>query len=334
MDKNKRKHVRLQCVVCKLFREVRADAARCVTMCRSCHARQNVQQGTLHGESRTAVYRIWRGIRARCNNPKCSAYPRYGARGITVAPEWDCSAGFARFTEHIGPRPSLRHSVDRIDNTEGYVPGNVRWALPQDQARNRPSTYQIAHEGGIYTLVELAQITGHSISSISYAQRKGTLRSKLRSVRRVSGVTGIEAARAALRSARYRCENINAPQYRNYGQRGIYVYDLWCQPRAGFLLFLEHIGPRPTPHHSLDRIDNDGHYVPGNVRWAPAAAQAANQRRTRNITFEGVTRTLKAWAKAANIPQTTLCRRLNSGWSVERALATPSRSRKACDGAY
>lgn len=75
--------------------------------------------------------------------------------------------------------------------------------------------------------------------------------------------------------ARRRCTTPHDPAYKHYGGRGIRVCDEWMQ---SFAKFYDHIGPRPTEQHSLDRIDNDGHYEPGNVRWATKSEQAANQR--------------------------------------------------------
>jgi hypothetical protein len=72
-----------------------------------------------------------------------------------------------------------------------------------------------------------------------------------------------------------RCENPKNPGFKHYGGRGITVCERW---RLSFLDFLADMGPRPSPQHSLDRINNDGNYEPGNCRWATAAEQRRNQR--------------------------------------------------------
>jgi len=72
-------------------------------------------------------------MRQRCRNPNNGEYHNYGARGIKVCAAWD---DFARFVADVGPRPSKRHTLDRINNDKGYEPGNVRWALPATQTRN------------------------------------------------------------------------------------------------------------------------------------------------------------------------------------------------------
>lgn len=75
-----------------------------------------------------------------------------------------------------------------------------------------------------------------------------------------------------------RCENPRHPHYRNYGGRGIAICARW---RESFAAFLADVGPRPSPAHSLDRIDNERGYEPANCRWATRAQQQQNRRHTR-----------------------------------------------------
>lgn len=81
-----------------------------------------------------------------------------------------------------------------------------------------------------------------------------------------------------------RCENPAVPKYKHYGARGIRVCDEW---RKSYPAFLAHLGRKPSPDHSLDRIDNDGNYEPGNVKWSTREEQRNNQRDIRGRRANG-----------------------------------------------
>lgn len=117
-----------------------------------------------HGHSRgggqeTPTYRSWLSMKNRCLNERGAAFARYGGSGIKVCERW---LSFDAFLSDVGERPSLDHSLDRIDGTKGYEPGNVRWATRQEQNRNRRSNRAVVRSDGarFATMVEAAEKTG------------------------------------------------------------------------------------------------------------------------------------------------------------------------------
>lgn len=125
---------------------------------------------------------------------------------------------------------------------------------------------------------------------------------------------------------RQRCNKPRRKEYRYYGGRGIRVCEAWDR---SFSAFLADMGRRPSPSHTLDRINNDGDYEPGNCRWATWSEQNNNTRFNRNITYLGETLTVAQWSKRVGIKRNTLWTRLDGcGWTFERAISTPIDSRK------
>lgn len=123
-------------------------------------------------------------------------------------------------------------------------------------------------------------------------------------------------ARASAKRGRCADSAMNA----RYRDRGISVCERW---EESFANFLSDMGPRPSPKHSLDRIDNNGPYSPDNCRWATRAQQLRNTRRTLLVTFNNETLCAKDWAQKIGISYSTLLGRLRSQWPVADALTMP-----------
>lgn len=104
-----------------------------------------------------------------------------------------------------------------------------------------------------------------------------------------------------------RCTNENDVSYCRYGGRGITVCGEWIN---NFSAFLQHIGCRPSPDHSVDRIDNDKGYEPGNVRWATRSEQQRNRRDSRILTFRGESLLVVEWAAKIGMSYSGLRARL------------------------
>ena len=117
---------------------------------------------------------------------------------------------------------------------------------------------------------------------------------------------------------RQRCHNPNNYGYHKYGGRGIFVCERW---RMSFMNFLLDMGSCPAGK-SIERIDNNGPYEPGNCRWATPKEQACNTRRTRLITYNGITLCMKDWARHLGIAYSTFQERI-AKWPIEKALSLP-----------
>lgn len=120
----------------------------------SCGCIRNIKsskRATTHGLSNTLAYKAWLGIRRRCRDVNHTSYGAYGARGIDVYQPWYESA--AAFVDYVGQPPTPEHTLDRIDNAKGYEPGNVRWATPTEQARNRSVCVAVEFQGMTFPAV-------------------------------------------------------------------------------------------------------------------------------------------------------------------------------------
>lgn len=126
--------------------------------------------------------------------------------------------------------------------------------------------------------------------------------------------------RAIRRDMIRRCYELNNVSYPHYGGRGIKVCNRW---KKSLQYFIEDMGSPPTPNHSLDRIDNNGHYEPSNCKWATIIEQRNNNRRNRLITYKGKTQTMTQWANEVGILYSRLRYRINNNWPIEEALYAP-----------
>jgi hypothetical protein len=115
---------------------------------------------------------------------------------------------------------------------------------------------------------------------------------------------------------RSRCERPTNNRYYTHGGRGVKVCERWLK----FENFLADMGKKPSPKHSVDRIDNDGHYEPSNCRWASPKEQSSNTRRNVFISHNGIILTAQQWADRTGINRRTILQRFRKGWPSDRIL--------------
>lgn len=120
---------------------------------------------------------------------------------------------------------------------------------------------------------------------------------------------------------RARCVNPNNPAYARYGGRGIGVCDRWTD---SFEAFLSDMGEKPSPKHSIERLDNSRGYDPDNCVWADDYQQSQNKRNNRMLTHDGQMLCISEWSRHTGVSVSLLLHRIDKlGWGVSRALTTP-----------
>jgi hypothetical protein len=122
-----------------------------------------------------------------------------------------------------------------------------------------------------------------------------------------------------------RCYDPYHKDYMRYGGRGIKVCAEWLHD---FQAFYSHVGPRPSSLHSIDRINSDGDYEPGNVKWSTTKQQNRNTSFNRLHTIAGITMCTVEWAEALEVDVKAVYSRMRRGWSIEDALHTPIKPRR------
>lgn len=130
--------------------------------------------------------------------------------------------------------------------------------------------------------------------------------------------------KTAWRNMRRRCQNPKNPEYKNYGGRGITVCEEW----RSFDAFYADMGDRPSPKHSLDRLDVNGPYAAFNCAWRTPVEQLNNMRKNRWLTFEGRTQTVAQWARETGLTPGCISGRMLLGWDTKRILTVPRRQPK------
>lgn len=118
------------------------------------------------------------------------------------------------------------------------------------------------------------------------------------------------------RAMRHRCMAPSCKKFPRYGGRGIRICDRW----QDFAVFLADMGPKPSPNHTIERVDNDGHYEPGNCRWATQREQQRNRSSNTVLELDGVRRCLAEWVDVTGINLATIQARKRSGWSDKDTL--------------
>jgi hypothetical protein len=124
-----------------------------------------------------------------------------------------------------------------------------------------------------------------------------------------------------------RCENPAGKSFKDYGARGIRVCQRWklgAGGRTGFECFVSDMGPRP-PGFTIERVQSDGNYEPGNCVWLSKADQSKNRRTVRLVRLGDQVKTVPDWCDVYGLSYWTAIRRIQRGWPPDKAVTTPAR---------
>jgi lambda repressor-like predicted transcriptional regulator len=247
----------------------------------------------IHGDTsskpvwRAPEYIVWVGMIQRCHNPKGTGYSDYGARGIKVCARWRRS--YAHFLEDAGRQPSPKHSIDRINNDGNYEPGNVRWALPAVQARNRRNNHNIEAFGRVRCVTDWATDLGANPATISGRLKRGW--------------TPEDAVSVA--ADKHTDQTITL--------RGKTLSLLGWAKASG-------VSVNTIRHRLLKRG-----WPPEEAIFGMAGSKGLGRKPTVMLTAFGKTRSLNEWSRAIGVGRSTIDMRLARGCSPEEALA-PTRN--------
>jgi len=159
ITKNKDNRTRYKCecdcgnVVCVEARFLfNGDSMSC-----GCFARETfIKRNTKHGGSKTRVYKIWEGMKARCNNSNNPSFEYYGKRNISICDEWEKEfMNFYSWAMSNGYRDDL--TIERINNDGNYEPSNCKWATPKEQNNNTRHNRIVEYEGNKFNLTQLSE---------------------------------------------------------------------------------------------------------------------------------------------------------------------------------
>lgn len=236
-------------------------------------------------------YQSYNNMKGRCLNPKIEEWKHYGGRGITICERW--LAGFRYFLKDMGPKPTKKHTLERIDNSKGYSPDNCKWATRKEQAQNTRRNRLLTFNGDTKCMQEWADELGLNYITIHSRLSKGwTIEEALSTSRK-------EGHRSRSKIITFQGKTATLPEWSEI--IGIHTDTLYYRLKHGW-----------TVENTLTIPPGEGEYIQKNER-----------RNLKKITFQGKTLSISKWAKETGLSNSTIEGRLANNWSIENTLTTP-----------
>ena len=142
-----------------------------ITTCPTCATERTRAANLKHGMTESREFEIWTGMHTRCYNGNAKSFQSYGGRGIAICDRWRES--FENFYADMGPCPSVKHSVERLDNNGNYEPDNCVWATATQQAGNKRNNVRVTIDGETRILSDWARHFGVQLPTASLRHKQG-----------------------------------------------------------------------------------------------------------------------------------------------------------------
>jgi hypothetical protein len=270
---------------------LRAGVKTCGT---ACGVAASNRRRVKHAMAKSKEHRAWQAAKQRCFNPKNPQYKNYGARGISMHPDWVES--FDAFYRHIGPAPGQgRHvSIDRIENDGNYEPGNVRWVTSvKIQVANRRVSRNIETADGVKNLAEIAETSDLSYATLDSRWRNGLRGEDLLSPKQEPKIYEIDGVAMTL------------PAWAK--ERGVKEVTVRGRMQMGD-------GIEEALDPEMRKTE------PYKYKERPERKEKIIKQPRRYFTIGGETLTLRQWCNRLSMPYSTVRYRLRTGLTIEQAL--------------
>lgn len=285
----------------------------------------------------TKLYRVWLGMRDRCNNPNNKGYKNYGGRGIKICEEWNVFNNFKVWSYDHGYEENSGLSIDRIDVNGNYEPSNCRWATVKEQANNTRRNVYMTIDGETKSVPEWAEI---------YGVNQETVRRRVREL----GWDPIKAlteplyygdvyeynGESHLLSEWSKILGIEVGTLKTRIDRGWPIDKVFSTPTGKSVIRIEYDGETHTLHEWADIFGMNYITLSKRIREQGMSLEEAVKKpvqdRKKQFVVDNVSHTLPEWSKIYGVKLDTIYRRLQYGWSIKDAV-TINRDTRYKEGA-